>query len=362
MNRETTDVLILGAGLTGLAIAYYLRKQNFTINILEGRERLGGRIFTQYKEGLAPIEMGATWLGSKHTALVAILKELDIAIFEQALGEKAIYEPISTSPPQLVGLPPNDEPSFRIAGGSSRLINTLKDHLKKEQIQLGQKIKSIHKDENGFRVKCEQAEFYSKIVVSTLPPNLLISSIEIIPDLNNEIKEVALNTHTWMGESIKVSLSFEHPFWQDNNSSGTIFSSVGPIQEMYDHSDFENKYFALKGFMNSSYFSVDKEVRLKLILQQLHKYYGEKVNNFIAYDEMVWIKEPFTFGYHDSHILPHQNNGNPLFRKEHFDGKFFLAGSETSDQFPGYMEGAIRSAQFVSKQLLKMEAELNEIG
>jgi len=54
-----------------------------------------------------PLEMGATWLGEKHTALIDLLNKLKIEIFEQKLGETAIYESISTSPPQLVKLGPN---------------------------------------------------------------------------------------------------------------------------------------------------------------------------------------------------------------------------------------------------------------
>ncbi len=362
MKKKALDVLVLGGGLTGLAIAYYLRNSDFTIKILEGRQRLGGRICTLYNDGKPPIEMGATWLGSNHTALTEILKELNIEIFEQALGEQAIYEPISTSPPQLVTLPPNNEPSFRIVGGSSKLIQVLESHLSKDQIYIGQQVGSIHFDSNGFKVKCQKSEHHSDIVISTLPPNLLVSSLEMSPDLNGEMTELAQNTHTWMGESIKVSLSFAKPFWQDENTSGTIFSSVGPIQEMYDHSDYENKLFALMGFMNSSYYSVSKEERINLILKQLQKYFGPKVDEFIAYDEMLWIKEPLTFGHYDAHILPHQNNGHPLFKEALLNGNFYIAGSETADQFPGYMEGAIRSAKFVSQQLLKRSRNMDEIG
>lgn len=38
-----------------------------------------------------------------------------------------------------------------------------------------------------------------------------------------------------MGESIKVGLTYTTPFWREK-SSETIFSNVGPIPEIYDHS------------------------------------------------------------------------------------------------------------------------------
>ena len=53
-------VVILGAGLAGLTLAYRLRDSGLRVTVLEARRRLGGRILTSRPEGGAPIEMGAT--------------------------------------------------------------------------------------------------------------------------------------------------------------------------------------------------------------------------------------------------------------------------------------------------------------
>ena len=58
--------------------------------IIEARNRLGGRIYSPKKEGEPPIEMGATWLGTKHRSLIALLQDLELEIFEQKLGGTAI--------------------------------------------------------------------------------------------------------------------------------------------------------------------------------------------------------------------------------------------------------------------------------
>jgi monoamine oxidase len=42
-------------------------------------------------------------------------------------------------------------------------------------------------------------------------------------------------------------------------------------------------------------------------------------------------------------MYPHQNNGHPLFRVL-LDNLIF-AGTETANQYPGYMEGAIIAAE-----------------
>lgn len=350
MKTVRSDVTIIGAGLTALALAYFLRNEKLDVNIVEARTRLGGRIYTCNQ-----IEMGATWLGKKHTYLVALLKELNINIFEQELGERAIFEPISTSPPQLVNLPYNSDPSYRIKGGTSKLIHTLANFMDKEKIYFNQKIKSIQKEENDISLFSDTHHFKAAKVISTLPPYLLINTIQLNPILPQQLINITRNTHTWMGESIKVGLIYKQAFWKEKNSSGTIFSNVGPIPEMYDHSNYEKSHFALKGFLNGSYFSVSKEKRLELVMQQLEKYYGKIVRSFVKYEEAVWRKEPFTFVPYDSHILPHQNNGHSIYQNSCWNNTLFIAGSETAGNYPGYMEGAVRSARFIASHVSSHE-------
>lgn len=351
MKKIDSDITIIGGGLTGLTLAYLLRNQNRSVHILEARSRLGGRIFTKKNEGQAPQEMGATWIGKQHTVLMGLLRDLNLDVFEQILGATAIYEPISTSPPQLVSLPPNSDPSFRIKGGSSSLINALLKTLNEENIYTQQVVQSIDEEGEVLSVKSSEYDFKSKIVISTLPPFLFSKTIGIKPTLPDSLLSIAQQTHTWMGESIKVSLTYQDPFWRAKNTSGTIFSNVGPIPEMYDHSNVEETAYAIKGFFNGSYFSVSKEERLELVMKQLEKYYGEVVKGFLSYEETVWRNEPFTFAPYASPILPHQNNGHQVYQQTYLDGKLLIAGSETAANFPGYMEGAVQSAVFVFQKI-----------
>jgi len=147
-----------------------------------------------------------------------------------------------------------------------------------------------------------------------------------------------------MGESIKIALSYKEPFWNEEQLSGTIFSSVGPIPEMYDHSNFEESRFALKGFLNGAYYAISKEARLELILNQLQKYYGPRALDYMSYEELVWTNEDYTSTPYAQHVLPHQNNGHDLYQRVYLDGGLYFAGTETSAEFSGYMEGAVRSA------------------
>lgn len=351
------SILILGAGLTGLTLAWKLRNSGWSVQLLEARDRIGGRIDTRYEQDGAGVEMGATWLGKKHTALNKLLEQLEIDIFPQQMGKTAIYEALSTSPPQLVTLPPNPDPSYRIRGGSTLLVRKLADALLPEQIKLEQVVQHIRAENGQVIVQTDKARFTAEVVVSTLPPYLLLNTIRFDTPLPEPLSQIAEATHTWMGESIKVGLTYKQPFWRNPKLSGTIFSNVGPIPEMYDHSNFEDNFYALKGFFNGSYFSIDRKARRDMVLTQLEKYYGKQVYNYINYQETVWRTEPYTFHVYKEHLLPHQNNGHPVFQKSIWKGKFWLAGAETASAHPGYMEGAVRSAAYVSEQLLKMDYE-----
>jgi len=350
MKQTEYDVIIIGAGLSGLSLAYFLREKNYKIKILEGRPRSGGRIYTTFEKN-TPIEMGATWLSPQHTELQKLLKELKLDIFEQELGKTAIYEPISNSPHQVVALPANQEPSYRIKGGTFSLIEALEKRISAVDLEFDITVNGIQEEPNTLLIRTSKGEFKTKKVVSTLPPFLFQHNIKVSPPLPQAIVDIACKTHTWMGESIKIGLSYSRPFWKEHGLSGTMFSNSGPIPEMYDHSNAENSAFALKGFLNGAYFSIHKEERIELILKQLEKYYGSQVRDFLDYQELIWQKEALTFSPYRDHLFPHQNNGNEMFRKLYLNNNLIISGTETASLFPGYMEGAIRSSQWVSEQL-----------
>lgn len=349
---QTPDIVIIGGGFSGLLISYLLQKEGVTSQIFEARNRLGGRIYTLRSDDDPPIELGATWLGKKHHHMLELLDDLDIDIYEQYMGDKGYYEPMSVSPPQLVDLPPNEEPSYRIEGGTDNVIQTLAGRLDERQIHLGQEVKSIRKKDTRLEVQTENDLFKADYVISTLPPKLLVENIYFSPFLPDELTGIASQTHTWMAESIKVALTFEEPFWRNLGSSGTIFSNVGPVSEMYDHSS--NNHYALKGFMNDAYHTVSRERRKQLVIEQLRRFYDGKVDNYLSYRELVWKKESFTYINYERPVIPHQNNGHSIFQNPFLDERLLISGSETATEFPGYMDGAVESAQRAVRQLKQL--------
>lgn len=60
------DVIIIGAGVAGLTAARDLSATGVRVTVLEARDRIGGRVWTQRVDGLAgPIELGAEWISNE---------------------------------------------------------------------------------------------------------------------------------------------------------------------------------------------------------------------------------------------------------------------------------------------------------
>lgn len=358
MQHSESDIIIIGAGLSGLATAAFIEQQapGLSCVILEARDRTGGRIHTLRDAAAASLEMGATWLNPQHRHLMTLLQELNLELQLQQMGRQAFYEFAHTSPPQLVQIPEMTEQdaTYRIAGGSSRLIEALQQKLKQAQILLNAPVQSITAGSELLQLESAAGSFKARQVVSTLPPRLLTDRITFTPALPAAFYDAAARTHTWMGDSIKVGLRFSRSFWEDEGLSSTIMSNAGPLTELYDHCDPQRSVFGLKGFMNPACFSLSRAERKQMVLRQLRKFYGDAAENcLLSYHEAVWRDETFTYSGYDEHVLPHQNNGHELFSRSYFDGRLHLAGAETSRLHPGYMEGAVKSARDTADVLLQ---------
>ena len=82
---ETFDVLVVGAGLSGLSAARRLKDHRPTLSvcILEARDRVGGRTLSAFTDGGGVLDLGAGWIGDAHSELLALVEEFELTLTEQ---------------------------------------------------------------------------------------------------------------------------------------------------------------------------------------------------------------------------------------------------------------------------------------
>ena len=74
MKTERTDVVVVGAGFTGLSAAHELNKAGIDFVLLEARDRVGGRV-EAVRNGLAErIDSGGQFLCEDMPELMALAK------------------------------------------------------------------------------------------------------------------------------------------------------------------------------------------------------------------------------------------------------------------------------------------------
>lgn len=75
------DVVVVGAGLAGLAAADALQRAGRSVLVLEARDRVGGRLEGALLGGEVPVDLGGQWLGADQRRLAALAADLGIATF-----------------------------------------------------------------------------------------------------------------------------------------------------------------------------------------------------------------------------------------------------------------------------------------
>ena len=351
-TEQNSQVIIIGAGLSGLLLAYRFKKIGVPFKILEARNRIGGRIHTVTGANGTPVEMGATWFHHEHHHLLHLLKELDIPFYEQYMDGKAHFQSAPGMPTESF-LMPEQVPSYRISGGSRQLTEKLSELFDAGDVVLDEPVKSIEFEEDRVVVSGRKT-YQGRAVILALPPKLWEESISFQPELPASIRDTARKTQTWMEESVKIAVAYEKPFWREKKMSGTLFSNVGPMTELYDHCNRDVSKYALCGFLHPNFKSLDQSERESRVIKQLSEVFGEEANSYLDYNELDWGKEQFTSGLNRYPLFPHQNNGDLVYQRSLFQRRLFFAGTETSSHHGGYMEGAVYVSSQVFAHFLRL--------
>ena len=120
----------------------------------------------------------------------------------------------------------DDEDMFRIKGGTRQLVAALSLGLDQERVKLGHAVSSLAATEAGVRVearvqgRAEAAVFRGRVVVTTLPPSLLASSVTFSPPLPEEVAQVSSRRCRCRCGQVLCAGDADHPHLDGHRGEG----------------------------------------------------------------------------------------------------------------------------------------------
>jgi putrescine oxidase len=122
MREITRDVVIVGAGAAGLTAAHELRKAGLSVAVLEARDRVGGRLWTDVVDG-AMLELGGQWVSPDQHALIDTVAELGLETYSRYREGDSVYIGPDAQPVRFTG------DAFPVAESTARTIAEITERL-----------------------------------------------------------------------------------------------------------------------------------------------------------------------------------------------------------------------------------------
>ncbi|HUE26212.1 MAG TPA: FAD-dependent oxidoreductase, partial [Solirubrobacteraceae bacterium] len=162
------------------------------------------------------------------------------------------------------------------------------------------------------------------------------------------------------GTLTKVAAVYDRPFWRDNGLNGTAVDTGGPVSATFDDSPPDASssrgpgiIFGFVGGDNArSYANMSPAARKAAVLNQYANFFqSQEALNARNFFETSWCGEAWTRGCPVG--IP--SNGTllaygPWIRQP--IGRLHWAGTETSNYWNGYMDGAVRSGERAATEVL----------
>jgi len=446
--NPSVDVLIIGAGLAGLAAARELESSGASVQILEARDRVGGRILNTELSTGDPIEKGGQWVGPTQTEILALADAVGVDTFPTyntgnnlslrngsidpypadglppvapgdlaeafaAIGEvEAWAASIGTEAPwegelardldrqtvdewmrnrlstdgarylftlvvkSVFGVEPRDlsllfftfyvgagggilsltsvtggAQESRFVQGSQEIAIRVASELQ-SSIGFNSPVHRIQDCDGGVAVWTDTERFTAGRAIVTLPP-ALAGRVLYEPALPAQRDQ--LTQRMPMGSIIKVNVEYADAFWRGDNLSGQFVADEGAVRFGFDNSPESGNAGVLNAFFagdEARTWGLRTEAeRSEAVLAQLARFFGSRALDPVQYLESDWPAEQWTRGAYEGFTAPGVlvNYGASLRAPL---GRIHWAGSETAEQWTGYMDGAVRSGLRAAGEIL----------
>jgi monoamine oxidase len=229
----------------------------------------------------------------------------------------------------------------RFAAGTQQIAEKAAAELG-EAVVLGAAVNCIEHDEAAVRIASVKGRAVARCVVVAIPPAHR-ADIEFTPPLPAEYARLA---GRWpQGRLSKAYAAYLTPFWRDKGFSGEALSDGGPVFITFDLSPRPDGPGILLGFVDARTFDdLPADQRRQRALDCFAALFGDDALKPLDYVDYRWGAEKFAAGGPTAAVPPGSwTRYGPWLRRP--VGPIFWAGTETADEWTGFLDGAVRSGQ-----------------
>ena len=359
------EVLIVGAGLSGMRLAQLLQQQGTNYLLLDARPRAGGRIVSQsmcegpeLDNGDHRYDLGPSWVWPNQPRIGKLTKQFGIKLYPQYDQGTLVYQDQFGSIDTTINAAPMAG-SLRPQGGQQSIIDHLYSELEAERVWLNYTVQSLTLESGGVIAKCLTSSgtdtIQARRVVLAVPPRLVANSINFFPKLMPEQTQAMHDIHTWMAGQSKITAVYSRPFWRDHGLSGDGVSRIGPLSEIHDASPEDGSQGALFGFVGWSAQqrkTVGKDM-IPQAISQLQQMFGPQAAQPLQVSLQDWAVDPLTATAADCHQHEHPQFGLPPQLEGVWNGRIMFSSAEMAEVFGGLVEGALEAAEAAFNDLME---------
>jgi monoamine oxidase len=229
----------------------------------------------------------------------------------------------------------------RFPGGTQQIAEAAAADLG-AAVVLGAPVRRIDRHGAGVTITSDRGQAEAGFVIVAIPPAHRMS-IEFTPPLPREYEQLA--THWPQGRLSKAYAAYPTPFWRANGFSGMALSDEGPVFITFDVSPEADGPGILMGFADARAFdSLSDEQRRRDSLRCFASLFGDDALKPLDYVDYRWGAEEFAPGGPTAAVPPGSWTRYGQWLREPV-GPIHWAGTETAEEWTGYLDGAVRSGQ-----------------
>jgi monoamine oxidase len=238
----------------------------------------------------------------------------------------------------------------RFPGGTQQVAEAAAAELG-AAVVLNAPVRRIDRHGAGVTITSGRGQAEAGFVIVAVPPAHRMS-IEFTPPLPSEYEQLA--THWPQGRLSKAYAAYPTPFWRANGFSGMALSDEGPVFITFDVSPHADGPGILMGFADARAFdSLPDEQRRRDSLRCFAALFGDDALKPLDYVDYRWGTEEFAPGGPTAAVPPGSWTRYGQWLREPV-GPIHWAGTETAEEWTGFLDGAVRSGQRAAAEVSQL--------